>query len=79
MSAKLQIYLKAMPAGRALVIGLIVILAIAVITAFAWMQTDRVISPPGLRVMDWFWRATSAPVLSRIGSGLYMRALSGWI
>jgi hypothetical protein len=79
MSAKLNAYLKVMPAGRALVIMLIVILATAVIIAFAWMQTEQVISPPGLRMADWLWRVVSAPVLSRISSELYMRALSGLI
>lgn len=79
MIAKLHTYVKIMPAGRVLTIGLIATLAIAVMIAFAWMQAAQIISPPGLRVLDWFWRVASAPVLSRIGSELYMRALSGWI
>jgi hypothetical protein len=48
--------LKVMPASRALLIGLIVIVAIAVTTGFIRIQTDQVIAPPGLRVLDWFWR-----------------------
>jgi hypothetical protein len=47
---------KVLPARRALVIRLIVIVAIAVTTGFIRMQTDQVIAPPGLRVLDWFWR-----------------------
>jgi hypothetical protein len=56
MSANLSTHLKVMHAGRALAIGLIIILAISVTTGFAWIQTDQVIAPPGLRVLDWFWR-----------------------
>jgi hypothetical protein len=56
MSAKIQTYLNAIPAGRELAIGLIVIPAIAVTAGFVWMQTDQLIAPPGLRVLDWLWR-----------------------
>jgi hypothetical protein len=42
---------------RLLVIGLILILGVAVTTAFVWMQTDHVIAPPGIRILDWIWRA----------------------
>ena len=55
MSMKIHTYLKVMPASRALVIGLILILAIAVTSGFVWIQTDQVIAPPGLRVLDWLW------------------------
>ena len=40
---------------HALVIGLIIVLAIAVTTGFVWMQTDHIITPPGLRLMDELW------------------------
>jgi len=56
MSAKTHTYLKVMPASRALVIGLILILATAATSAFIRIQTDQVIAPPGLRVLDWLWR-----------------------
>jgi hypothetical protein len=56
MSAKTHTYLKVMPTSRALVIGLILILATAVTSAFIRIQTDQVIAPPGLRVLDWLWR-----------------------
>lgn len=79
MFTKLNTYLKVMPAGRALAIMLILLLTTAVIIAFAWMQTEQVISPPGLRMADWLWMVVSAPVLSRFSSELYMRALSGWV
>ena len=39
-----------------LVIGLIIILGIAITTGFVWIQTDHVIAPPGLRLLDWVWR-----------------------
>ena len=55
-SKKILTYHKIIPASRALVIGMIVILAVAVTTGFVWMQTDQVIVPPSLRVMDWLWR-----------------------
>ena len=51
-----RLFLKIMPANRALLSGLIVIVAIAVTTGFIRIQTDQVIAPPGLRVLDWFWR-----------------------
>ena len=53
-----RLFLKVMPARRALVISLIVILIIAVTTGFVWVQTDQVIAPPGLRVLDWLWRVS---------------------
>lgn len=56
MSAQIHFYLKVVPASRGLVIGLIVILAIAATTGFVWMQSDPVIAPPGLRVLDRLWR-----------------------
>ena len=46
---------KVMPAGRALLLGLIITLAIIVTTGFVWMQRVQVIAPPSLRVLDWLW------------------------
>jgi len=51
-----RLFLKVMPARRALVIRLIVIVVIAVTTGFIRIQTDQVIAPPGLRVLDGLWR-----------------------
>ena len=51
-----RLFLKVMPARRALVIRLIVIVAIAVTTGFIRIQTAQIIAPPGLKVLDWFWR-----------------------
>lgn len=51
-----RLFLKVMPARRAPVIRLIVIVVIAVTTGFIRIQTDQIIAPPGLRVLDWFWR-----------------------
>ena len=56
ISKKIQTYLNVIPAGRALTIGLIAITTIAATTGFDWMQTDQIIAPPGLRVLDWLWR-----------------------
>ncbi len=47
---------KVIPTRRTLVIGLLVILGIVLIAGFVWMQTDQVIAPPSLRVLDWLWR-----------------------
>lgn len=51
-----RLFLKVMPARRALVTRLIVIVAIAVTIGFIRIQTDQVIAPPGLRVLEWLWR-----------------------
>lgn len=47
---------KVIPIRRVLLTGLIIILAIAVTTGFVWIHTDRVIAPPGLRLMEGLWR-----------------------
>ena len=47
---------KIAPSRRMLLTGLILILGLAVTTGFALMQTDHVIAPPGLRLMDTYWR-----------------------
>jgi hypothetical protein len=56
MFTKIRTYLNFAPSHRTLIIGLLVILAIAVTAGFAWMQMDNVIAPPGLRMLDWLWR-----------------------
>ena len=38
------------------VIGLIILLAIVLVIGYAWLQTDQVIAPPGLRILDKLWR-----------------------
>lgn len=57
MSASPSSYPKVILSRRMVLIGLIVILGAIVTTGFVWLQTDHVIAPPGLRMMDWFWRA----------------------
>jgi hypothetical protein len=47
---------RAIPIRRVLVIGLMIILGIAVTTGFVWIQTDHVIAPPGLRLLDGLWK-----------------------
>jgi hypothetical protein len=47
---------KIILAIRMLVVGLIVILAVIVTTSFIWIQSDQVIAPPSLRMMNWLWR-----------------------
>ena len=49
-------YKKVFHIRRAIVIGLLIILGIAVATGFIRLQTDHVIAPPGLRLVDAFWR-----------------------
>jgi hypothetical protein len=78
MSTKIKTFLQVVPANRALVMGLIAILAATATTGFLWMQSDHVIAPPGLRLMNWLWRA-SVDVLSSLKSEMYMRALAGLI
>jgi len=56
MSTNTSVAPKIIPIRRVLVIGLIIILSIAVTTGFVWMQTDHVIAPPGLRLIDAYWR-----------------------
>ena len=56
MSTNTSVAQKVIPTHRMLIIGLIVLLSIAVTTGFVWMQTDHVIAPPGLRLMDAYWR-----------------------
>jgi len=47
---------KSILSRRVLVTGLMIILSIAVLTGYVWIQTDHVIAPPGLRLMDGLWR-----------------------
>ena len=56
MSTTTSTYLNGILNRRVLVIGLLAILGVAVTTGFIWMQSDSVIAPPGLRMMDWLWR-----------------------
>ena len=43
---------KVVRSSRTLVIWLMIILGIVLTSGFVWMQTDQVIAPPGLRLMD---------------------------
>ena len=56
MSPKIRPYFKFISAIRPYMIILILILACGVTTGFIWLQMDQVIAPPGLRLVDWFWR-----------------------
>jgi len=56
MSTNTLTHKKVVHIRRMLLIGLIIILGIAVTTSFVWMQTDHVIAPPGLRLLDGLWR-----------------------
>jgi len=53
---KNRLFLKVMPASRLFAMALILILAVAVTSGFIHIQTDQVIAPPSLRVLDWLWR-----------------------
>jgi hypothetical protein len=50
-----RFFLKGLPARRVFGMALILILAIAVTLGFIHIQTDQVIAPPALRVLDWVW------------------------
>jgi len=56
MSTNTSVSPKVFPIRRVFVTGLIILLAVAVTTGFVWMQTDHVIAPPGLRLIDGLWR-----------------------
>ena len=56
MSAVIFNLSKVVRSSRPLVIWLMILLGIAVTSGFVWMQTDQVIAPPGLRLMDGLWR-----------------------
>lgn len=56
MSAIIFNLSKGVRSGRTLVIWLTIILGIVVTSGFVWMQTDQVIAPPGLRLIDGLWR-----------------------
>ena len=48
--------LKSMILNRTFVVGLIVLLSILIAIGYVCLQTDQVIAPPGLRIMDGLWR-----------------------
>ena len=50
-----RLFLKGLPARWVFGMALILILAIAVTSGFIDIQTDQVIAPPALRVLDWLW------------------------
>lgn len=56
MSTNTSISQKVFRIHRVLVAGLMILLVIAVTTGFVWIQTDHVIAPPGLRLLDGLWR-----------------------
>jgi hypothetical protein len=39
-----------------IIIVLAIMLALALV-GFTWMQTDQVIAPPSVRVLDWLWKS----------------------
>ena len=41
---------------RVLILGTIVFLSAALTAGYIWVMRDQSIAPPGLRVMNWFWR-----------------------
>jgi hypothetical protein len=47
---------KTVTINRTLVVGLVVLLAVLLALGYVWIQTDQVIAPPGMRVMDGLWR-----------------------
>lgn len=59
MSTITSAFQKRIPNRRALLIGLLIILGIAVTAGFIWIQTVHVIAPPFLRLIDVTWRLVS--------------------
>jgi hypothetical protein len=51
-----RLFLKVMPASRVFGMTLILILAIVLTSGFIHIQTDPVIAPPRLQLLDWLWR-----------------------
>lgn len=56
MSTSTSVSPKVFQVRGVLFIGLMILLAIAVTTGFVWIHTDQVIAPPGLRLIDAYWR-----------------------
>jgi len=56
MISQMYISLKVNIGNRLFVIGLFLLLIILITSGFVWMQTDHVIAPPGVRIMDGLWR-----------------------
>jgi len=43
-------------ANHKIAVGLVILLAVLLTSGFVWLQTDHVIAPLGLRIMDQLWR-----------------------
>lgn len=56
MSNTTSTFHKLIQNRHVLAFGLIMVLSFAVSTAFVAMQTDHLIAPPGLRLLDGLWR-----------------------
>jgi hypothetical protein len=42
--------------NRTFVVALLILMALLLAMGYVWIQTDQVIAPPGMRVMDGLWR-----------------------
>lgn len=56
MSIKTSTSPKVIPIRRMLLTGLIIILGFAITAGYVWIQTDHVIAPPVLRLIEGIWR-----------------------
>jgi hypothetical protein len=54
-------YAKVIPSRRALIIGIIALVFIALVAVYIWIMTAQTITPPGLRILDFFWTIFSWP------------------
>jgi hypothetical protein len=57
MSTTTNSYPKIISSRRALLIGVIILVCVALAAGYIWLITDQNIVPPSLRIMDFFWRA----------------------
>lgn len=56
MSSNTFVARKVIPSRRVLLTGLILLVGIAVTSGIVWFQTAHIIAPPGLRLMEAYWR-----------------------
>jgi len=56
MTTQAQISPKGFIANRKIVVLLVILLAVLLTSGFVWLQTDHVIAPPGLRIVNGLWQ-----------------------
>ncbi|HLO27671.1 MAG TPA: hypothetical protein VK249_00960 [Anaerolineales bacterium] len=59
MSTTIHSHQKVIPSRRALIIGAIAFVSIALVAGYIWIMTAQTIAPPRLMILDFLWRAFS--------------------